>query len=78
MVLRVEKNKKMNHNFTDESEEAMYVVSYLQDETKLRMTYLMGKCCLAPTKHMKKPKLEPQAASYILQSSSQKTDFQQL
>ena len=50
--------------FTDASEEAMCIVAYLQDETTLRMTYVIGKCCVAPIRHMTKPKLELQAAVY--------------
>ena len=50
--------------FTDASEEAMCIVAYLQDKTTLRLTYVIGKCRVAPIRHMTIPKLELQAAVY--------------
>ena len=50
--------------FTDASEEAMCSVAYLQDEATLKLTYLIGKCRVAPIRHMTIPKLELQAAVY--------------
>ena len=50
--------------FTDESEEAMCIVAYLQDEAMLKLTYVRGKCRGAPIRHMTIPKLELQAAIY--------------
>ena len=52
------------HIFTDASEEAMCIVAYLQDEGTLRLTYVIGKCRIAPNRHMTIPKLELQAAVY--------------
>ena len=52
------------HIFTDESEEAMCIVAFLQDEATLKLTYVIGKCRVAPIKHMTIPKLELQAAVY--------------
>ena len=52
------------HIFTDASEEAMCIVAYLQDEATLKLTYVIGKCCVAPIRHMTVPKLELQAAVY--------------
>ena len=52
------------HIFTDASEEAMCIVAYLQDEATLRLTYVIGKCRVAPISHMTIPKLELQAAAY--------------
>ena len=49
------------HIFTDSSEEAMCIVAYLQDEAT---TYVIGKCRVAPIRHMTIPKLELQAANY--------------
>ena len=46
------------------SEEAMCIVAYLQDKTTLRLTYVIGKCRVAPIRHMTIPKLELQAAVY--------------
>ena len=50
--------------FTDASEEAMCIVAYLKDEATLRLTYVIGKCWVAPIRHMTIPKLELQAAVY--------------
>ena len=50
--------------FTDASEEAMCIVAYLQDEATLRLTYVIGKCRVAPMRHMTIPKLELQAGVY--------------
>ena len=50
--------------FTDASEEAMCIVAYLQDEATLRLIYVIGKCRVAPIRHMTIPKLELQAAVY--------------
>ena len=47
--------------FTDASEKAMCIVAYLQDEATLRLTYVRGKCRVAPIRHMTIPKLELQA-----------------
>ena len=52
------------HIFTDTSEEAMCIVSYLQDEVTLRLTYVIGKFRVAPIRHTTIPKLELQAAVY--------------
>ena len=52
------------HIFTDASEEAMCIVAYLQDEATLRLTYVIGKCRVAPIRHMAIPKSELQAAVY--------------
>ena len=52
------------HIFTDASEEAMCIVAYLPDKTTLKLTYIIGKCCVAPIRHMTIPKLELQAAVY--------------
>ena len=52
------------HIFTDASEEAMCIVAYLQDEAALKLTYVIGKCRVAPIRHMTIPKLELQAAVY--------------
>ena len=52
------------HIFTDASEEAMCIVAYLQDEATLILTYVIGKCRVAPIRHMTIPKLELQAAVY--------------
>ena len=54
------------HIFTDASEEAMCIVAYLQDEATLKLTYVMGKCCVAPITYMTvlKLELELQAAVY--------------
>ena len=42
----------------------MCIVAYLQDEATLRLTYVIGKCRVAPITHMTIPKLELQAAFY--------------
>ena len=39
-------------------------MAYLQDEVTLRLTYLRGKCCVSPIRHITIPKLELQAAVY--------------
>ena len=52
------------HIFTDASEEAMSIVAYLQEEATLKPTYVIGKCLVAPIRHMTIPKLELQAAVY--------------
>ena len=59
------------HIFTDASEKAMCIVAYLQDEATLRLTYVIGKCRVAPIRqyrryrcHLTIPKLELQAAVY--------------
>ena len=52
------------HIFTDASEEAMCIVVYLQDIATLKLTYVIGKCRVAPIRHMTIPKLELQAAAY--------------
>ena len=52
------------HIFTDASEEAICIVAYLQDQATLRLTYVIGKCRVAPIRHMTIPKLELQAAVY--------------
>ena len=38
--------------------------AYLQDEATLKLTYVIGKCRVAPIRHMTIPKLELQAAVY--------------
>ena len=52
------------HIFTDASEEAMCIVAYFQDEATLKLTYVIGKCRVAPNRHTTIPKLEIQAAVY--------------
>ena len=52
------------HIFTDASEESMCIVAYLKDEASLRLTYVIGKGCVALIRHMTIPKLELQAAVY--------------
>ena len=52
------------HIFTDASEKAMCIVAYLQDIATLKLTYVVGKCRVAPIRHMTIPKLELQAAVY--------------
>ena len=52
------------HIFTYESEEAMSIVAYLQDRTTLKLTFAIGKCPMAPIRHMTTPKLELQATVY--------------
>ena len=42
----------------------MRIVAYLQDEATLKLTYVIGKCRVAPIRHMTVPKLELQAAVY--------------
>ena len=59
------------HNFTDASEEAMCIVAYLQDIATLKLTYVVGKCRVAPIRHMTIPKLELQAAVYGVQLRKQ-------
>ena len=51
------------HFFEDVSEEAMCIVAYLQDEAEaaLRLTYMVGKCHVAPIRHMAIPNLGFQA-----------------
>ena len=52
------------HIFSGASEEAMCIVAYLQDAATLKLTYVIGKCRVAPIRHMTIPKLELQAAVY--------------
>ena len=52
------------HIFTDASEEAISIVAYLQHIATLKLTYVIGKCRVAPIRHMTIPKLELQAAVY--------------
>ena len=52
------------HIFTDASEEAMCIVAYLKDEATLKLIYVIGKCRVAPIRHMTVPKLELQAVVY--------------
>ena len=52
------------HIFTGASEETMCLVAYLKDEATLKLTYVIGKCRVAPLRHMTIPKLELQAAVY--------------
>ena len=42
----------------------MFIVAYLQDEATLKLTYVIGKCRVAPIRHTTIPKLELQAAVY--------------
>ena len=37
------------HIFTDASEEAMCIVTYLQDDATLKLTYIIGKCRVHPS-----------------------------
>ena len=46
------------HIFTDAPEEAMSIVAYLQYEATLKLTYVIGKCRVAPIRHMTISKLE--------------------
>ena len=52
------------HIFTVASEEAMCIVTYLQDEATIKLTYVIGKCFVAPIGHLTITKLELQAAVY--------------
>ena len=52
------------HIFTDASEEAMCIVTYLQDDATLKLAYVIGKCRVALIRHMTIPKLELQASVY--------------
>ena len=52
------------HIFNDAPKEEMCIVAYLQDEATLQLTYIIGKCRVAPIRHMTIPKLELQAAVY--------------
>ena len=52
------------HIFTDSSEEAMCIVTHLQDEATLKLNYVIGKCRVAPIRHKTILKLELQAAVY--------------
>ena len=45
------------HIFTDAPEQAMCIVPYLQHETTLKLTYVIGKCRVAPIRHTTIPKL---------------------
>ena len=49
----------------------MCIVAYLQDEATLKLTYVIGKCRVAPISHMTIPKLELQAAVYRLRLRKQ-------
>ena len=51
-------------NFTDASEEAVCIVAYLGDKAALKLTYMIGKCRVAPIRHKTIPQLELQAAVY--------------
>ena len=42
----------------------MCIVAHLQDEATLKLTYVIGKCRVAPIRHTTIPKLELQAAVY--------------
>ena len=42
----------------------MCILAYLQDGATLKLTYVIGKCRVAPIRHMTVPKLELQAAVY--------------
>ena len=42
----------------------MCIVAYLQDAATLKLTHVIGKCCVAPIRHMTIPKLELQATVY--------------
>ena len=52
------------HIFTDASEEAICIVTYLQGETTLRPTYVRGKSRAAAIRHLTLPKSLLQAAIY--------------
>ena len=54
------------HIFTFASNEALGIVAYLQDEATLSLTYVIGKCCVAPIRHKTKPQLEFHAAVFGL------------
>ena len=43
------------HIFADASEEETCIVTYLQDEAMLKLAYVIGKCHLAPIRHMTFP-----------------------
>ena len=59
------------HILTGASEEAMCIVAYLQDETTQKLTYVIGKCRVAPIRYMTIPKLELQAAVYVVRLRKQ-------
>ena len=42
----------------------MCILAYLQDETTLKLTYVIGKCSVVPIRHMTISKLELHAAVY--------------
>ena len=50
------------HIFTDASVEAMCILAYLQDDATLKLTYVIGKCRVAPKRRTTIPILELQAA----------------
>ena len=52
------------HIFTEASEEAISIVANLQVEATLKLTYVIGKCRVAPIRHTTIPKLDFQAAVY--------------
>ena len=59
------------HIFTVASEEAMCIATYMQVKTTFKLTYVIGKCRVAPIRHTTIPKLELQAAVYGVRLSKQ-------
>ena len=56
--------KPQTSHFHGRVRRAMCIVAYLQDEATIRFTYVIGKCRVAPIRHMTIPKSELQAAVY--------------
>ncbi|XP_075248317.1 uncharacterized protein LOC142341284 [Convolutriloba macropyga] len=61
----------LNVDTDNVSEEAMCIVAYLPDETTLKVTYVIGKCRVAPIRHKTIPNLELQAAVYGVRQKRQ-------
>ena len=51
-----------HHIFTEVSEEAMCTLTYLPDETTMKLTHVIVKCCVVPIRHITKMNSELQAA----------------
>ena len=52
------------HVFADASLDAMCIVAYFRDQQTGELTYVVGKCRVAPMKQHSLPRLELQAAMY--------------